>query len=111
MRTFTDDEVNQVLSTGKPYSVVIVKSGPNYADDTALGLNWEHNRRNCGLRDDGVLVVVLRVMDDSDVYGVEVFDATVDDTIALMNGDPAVVAGVLTFEVHPCRGFPGDSLP
>jgi hypothetical protein len=40
-----------------------------------------------------------------------VFTGTVDQTVALMNDDPGVQAGVFTFEVHPCRGFPGDSLP
>ncbi|MGH3563336.1 MAG: hypothetical protein ACRDTN_16525 [Mycobacterium sp.] len=111
MKTFTDDEINALLLTAKPYSIVIVKSGPNFTDDTALALSWEHNRRNFGLRADGRLAVVLRVMDDSDVYGVEVFDATVEDTIAVMNDDPGVQAGVLTYEVHLGRGFPGDSLP
>jgi len=28
-----------------------------------------------------------------------------------LNDDPGVQAGVFTFEVHGCRGFPGDSLP
>jgi hypothetical protein len=36
---------------------------------------------------------------------------TVEETTAIMNDDPGVIAGVLTFEVHPCRGFPGDCLP
>ena len=37
--------------------------------------------------------------------------ATVDDTTAIMNDDPGVAAGVFTYEVHACRGFPGDALP
>jgi hypothetical protein len=28
-----------------------------------------------------------------------------------MDEDPAVKAGVFVYEVHPCRSFPGDSLP
>ncbi len=28
-----------------------------------------------------------------------------------MNDDPGVAAGVFTYQVHPCRGFPGDALP
>ncbi len=28
-----------------------------------------------------------------------------------MGDDPGVQAGVFTFEVHGCLGFPGDSLP
>jgi hypothetical protein len=27
-----------------------------------------------------------------------------------MDGDPAIQAGVLSYEVHPVRGFPGDAL-
>jgi hypothetical protein len=28
-----------------------------------------------------------------------------------MQEDPAVKAGVLIYELHACRGFPGDALP
>ncbi|EUA38058.1 hypothetical protein I549_2760 [Mycobacterium avium subsp. avium 2285 (R)] len=72
---------------------------------------WEHGRRNFGLRDDGVLAVVLPVSDGSDVCGVGVFAATVDETTRIMSEDPGVAAGVFTYEVHACRGFPGDALP
>jgi hypothetical protein len=85
---------------------VCLKQGPNFTDDTAPPVIWEHGRRNFGLRHDRVLAVVLQVTDGSDVC-VGVFNGTV----ALMNDDPGVQAGVFTFEVHGCRGFPGDSLP
>jgi hypothetical protein len=111
MRTFTDEEMGRLLPNAKPYSVVILKQGPNFRDDTAPAIIWEHGRRNFGLRDDGVLAVVLPVTDGSDVCGIGVFAATIDDTTAIMNQDPGVAAGVFTYEVHPCRGFPGDSLP
>ncbi|MGH9207294.1 MAG: hypothetical protein ACRD1G_12145, partial [Acidimicrobiales bacterium] len=61
MKTFTDDEMNQRLSAAKQYSVVILKQGPNFADDTAPAIIWEHGRRNFGLRHEGVLAVVLPV--------------------------------------------------
>jgi len=111
MRTFTDDEMNQLLPTAKGYSVVILKRGPNYLHDTAPATIWEHGRRNFGLRDDGVLAVVLPVADDSDVCGVGVFAATVAEATALMDEDPGVAAGVFSYQVHPCLGFPGDALP
>jgi hypothetical protein len=111
MRTFTDDEMGRLLPNAKSYSVVILKQGPNFGGDAAPAIIWEHGRRNFGLRDDGVLAVVLPVTDGSDVCGVGVFTGTVDQTVALMSDDPGVQAGVFTFEVHPCRGFPGDSLP
>jgi hypothetical protein len=28
----------------------------------------------------------------------------------IMDGDPGVQAGMFTYHVHPCRGFPGDAL-
>ncbi len=30
MKTFTDDEMNALLSTARRYSVVILRAGPNY---------------------------------------------------------------------------------
>lgn len=111
MKTFTDEEMNRLLPTAKGYSVVILKRGPRYSDDTAPAVIWEHGRRSFGLRDDGVLAVVLPVADDSDVCGVGVFAATVEEARALMEADPGVVAGVFSYQVHPCLGFPGDGLP
>ncbi|OBI27312.1 hypothetical protein A5709_05780 [Mycobacterium sp. E1386] len=111
MKTFTDEEMGRLLATTKPYSVVILKQGPRFGEDTTPGTVWEHGRRNFGLRDDGVMPIVLPVTDGSDVCGVAVFAATVDDAAAIMADDPGVASGVFTFEVHPCRGFPGDALP
>ncbi|WP_055404771.1 MULTISPECIES: hypothetical protein [unclassified Mycobacterium] len=111
MKTFTDEEMGRLLATTKEYSVVILKRGPRCGDESSPGLIWEHGRRNFGLRDDGVLAVVLPVADESDVCGIGVFAATVDDTAAIMADDPGVAAGVFTYQVHPCRGFPGDALP
>ncbi|GFG64493.1 hypothetical protein MKUB_19830 [Mycobacterium kubicae] len=111
MKTFTDEEMGRLLPTAKAYSVAILKQGPNFGDDTTPAVVWEHGRRNFGLRDDGVLAVVLPVTDGSDLCGIGVFAATVEETIAIMNADPGVVAGVFTYQVHPCLGFPGDALP
>ena len=111
MKTFTDEEMGRLLPTAKPYSVVILRRGPNFGDESSPGIIWEHGRRNFGLRDDGVLPVVLPVSDESDVCGIGVFAATVEDTTAIMADDPGVAASVFTYEVHACRGFPGDALP
>ena len=34
-----------------------------------------------------------------------------EETKEIMDGDPGVQAGLFVYEVHPCRGFPGDALP
>jgi hypothetical protein len=111
MKTFTDEEMGQLLPTAKPYSVVILTKGPTFHDDATPGIIWEHGRRNFGLRDDGVMPVVLPVTDGSEVCGICVFAAAEDEAASIMNDDPGVAARVFTYEVHACRGFPGDALP
>lgn len=111
MKTFSDEEMGQLLPTAKQYSVVILKRGPRFGDESSAQIIWEHGRRNFGLRDDGVLAVVLPVTDESDGCGIGVFAATVDETAAIMADDPGVAAGVFVYQVHACRGFPGDALP
>jgi hypothetical protein len=76
MKVFTDDEMNALLPRVQPYSVAILKKGPHFADDGSHQAIWEHTRRNFGLRDDGVLAIVLPVADDSDVCGICVCDRT-----------------------------------
>jgi hypothetical protein len=111
VKDFTDDEMTTLLAGVRPYAVVILRPGPRFAEQTSRSVIWEHGRRNFGLRNDGALAIVLPVADGSQVCGVCVFNATVEDTTEVMKADPAIAADVLTFEVHPCVGFPGDSLP
>jgi hypothetical protein len=58
-----------------------------------------------------VLSIVCPVTDDGDVRGIGIFATSVEETRTLMDEDPSIKAGVLVYEVHSCRGFPGDSLP
>ena len=109
--TYVADDVMQAgLATTREYALAILRQGPAYLDEGARAIVWEHGRRNFGLRADGVLNVVCPVLDDSDVCGVGIFDASVADVEAIMAGDPGVQAGVFVYDVHPCRSFPGDAL-
>jgi hypothetical protein len=49
--------------------------------------------------------------DGTNVTGIGIFNASPDATKEIMDGDPGVQAGIFTYEIHPCRGFPGSSLP
>ena len=109
--TYVSDDVMQAgMATTRAYALAILREGPAYHDEGARAIVWEHGRRNFGLRADGVLNVVCPVTDDSDVCGVGIFDATVEEVERIMAGDPGVVAGVFRYDVHPCRSFPGDAL-
>ena len=107
----TDEMMRAGLGQTKPYTLVILKKTPQRAAPGGDKIIWEHGRRNFMLRADKLLAIVCPVRDDSDIAGVSVFNVSTSEAAAIMNDDPAVRAGVLTYEVHECRSFPGDSLP
>ena len=111
MQTITDDYMRQMVAMTKSYTVVILKAGPKRHEPGVDKIIWEHARRNFSLRADGVLAVVCPIADGTDVSGVGLFNASVEETKKIMEGDPAVIAGVMMYEIHPSRSFPGDSLP
>ena len=111
MATITDEMMMQMMTTTKNYTVVILKAGPNTDQPDAKKITWEHGRRNFSLRADGLLSIVCPVLDNSGVKGIGIFNATIEDTKKIMDEDPGVAAGVFVYELHPCRSFPGDSLP
>jgi hypothetical protein len=109
MADITDDDMRAMIGQAKEYTLVILKPGPKRAMEGADRIVWEHGRRNFSLRADGVLSIVCPVRSDA-LAGVGIFDATAEETKAIMDGDPGVQAGVFVYELHSCRGFPGDSL-
>jgi len=109
--TITDELMRQRISATKNYCIVILKAGPKKNEEGAEKIIWEHGRRNFALRADGVLSIVCPISDGSNVSGVGIFNAPVEEVKKIMDEDPAVQAGVLIYETHACRSFPGDSLP
>ncbi len=111
MTTITDEFMQQMRRTTRTYSIMILKAGPKNHEEGADKIIWEHGRRNHELRASGLLSIVCPIADESDVSGVGIFNASVEETKKIMDDDPGVKAGVFVYEVHACRGFPGDSLP
>ena len=111
MTTITDEFMHEMLTKTKSYCIVILKAGPKKNEPGADKILWEHGRRNFVLRAEGILSIVCPIADGSDIAGVGIFNAPVEEVQRLMDDDPGVQAGVFTYELHPCRSFPGDSLP
>lgn len=111
MKSYSDDEMRQGIAAAKSYCVVILRATSKRREPGVDTIIWEHGRRNFGLRADGVMPIVCAVNDGSGLSGVGIFTTPVDETKRIMDEDPGVKAGVFTYEVHPCRGFPGSSLP
>ncbi len=111
MTTITDEYMRQRLATIKDYCIALLKRGPNRNRPDVEKLVWEHGRRNFALQADGLLSIVMPVTDDGDVRGLYIFNVGPEQVREIMDGDPAVQAGVFAYEVHPCVGFPGNCLP
>jgi hypothetical protein len=111
MTTITDEYMRQMISTTKNYSIVILRAGPNRNLSGVEKVIWEHGRRNFSLREDGVLSIVCPISDGSNISGVGIFNANIDDVKKIMDEDPGVREGVFVYEIHACRSFPGDRLP
>jgi hypothetical protein len=111
MTTITDEYMYEMLPKSREYTIVLLKEGPGANQPDVQKIIWEHGRRNFALRADGILSVVCPVTEETGLSGLCIFNTTVDESRKIMNEDPAVQAGIFVYEVHPCRGFPGDRLP
>lgn len=110
MTTITDEELGQLLRTAKPYTVGLLRWGPNRHIDGVEAIRWEHSRRMASLRADGVMSIVCPVGDET-LVGVGILNLAPEQASEIMDGDPCVRAGVFVYELHSCRSFPGDTLP
>jgi len=111
MGGITDSYMRRMLRTTKRYTLVILHRTSKRSEPGADAIVWEHGRRNFELRKDGLLCVVGPVVkDESDVTGLCIFTTSLERTRRIMNEDPAVRAGIFTYEAHLIEGFPGDSL-
>jgi hypothetical protein len=106
----SDEYMHTRLAKTKAYTLVVVKPTAEYDSDRVGPIVWEHVRRNMALQASGVMPIVCPV-GDGQISGIGIFDTDPDETAAIMADDPGVQAGIFTFEVHPCAGFPGDALP
>jgi uncharacterized protein YciI len=108
--TVTDEEIQALAATAKPYSLVLLQWGPERAMDGADAVELEHQRRMVSLRAEGVIAILCPVASDT-LAGVAIMTVSAEEAEAIMAGDPCVKAGMMRCDVHPCHGFPGDAIP
>lgn len=106
----TDDQIQALAATAKPFSLVQLRWAPDRHRDGAAAIELEHQRRMVSLRADGVIAILCPVVSD-DLAGVAIMTEPAERAEELMAADPCVQAEMMTVEVYPCLGFPGDSLP
>ncbi len=106
----TDEQIQQLAATARPYSVAQLRWAPDRHQEGADAIEFEHQRRMVSLRAEGVIAVLCPVLSDT-VAGIAVLTLSADEAGELMAADPCVQAGMMTVEVLPCLGFPGDTIP
>lgn len=110
--TITDAFMREQLGRTREYTLVLLRATEAREQrPDADALVWEHGRRNFELRREGVLAIVGPLQDDGPFAGMGIFTTDPSETAEIMDRDPAVAAGLFTYEVHPVRSFPGDALP
>ena len=107
----SDEVMRQSMTTTRAYTVAILHKGPAYDPPRSDPTIREHGRRNFALRAAGLLSIVCPIRDATTSAGIAIFAADPAEVERILDGDPAIQAGVLTYEVHPARSFPGDCLP
>lgn len=110
MTNITDEYMQGMLATIKPYCMVLLKPAANEATENVQQVLWEHGRRNFGLRADGIISIVAPVTKEADVSGLYIFNTSEEEAAAIMKDDPAIKAGIFDFFTYPLMSFPGDSL-
>ncbi|HLP49823.1 MAG TPA: YciI family protein [Chitinophagales bacterium] len=88
----------------KPYFFVLLKKGPNRTQDslTAAKIQRGHLDNINRLAASGKLNVAGPFLDDGDMRGIFVFDCSTEDSVkTMLDADPAINAGRLSYEIHP----------
>jgi uncharacterized protein YciI len=110
----SDELIRETIATGRPYVLFLYNEGPNRNQPPADAekLQMEHLRYLFRLRAEGRLVLNGPVDDETKLKGIGILDTRdTEEVKRLVEQDPAVKAGRLTFEIHLMFGIPGDSLP
>lgn len=110
MATITDEQIQELASTAKPFSIALLWWGAERHQDGADAIELEHQRRMVSLHADGTIAVLCPGTADT-LAGVAIMTVEPAEAESIMSADPAVQAGMIRIEVHPGMGFPGDSIP
>lgn len=110
----TDEHMREMLGKSRVFTVVLLTMTDKYDLNAAPESEqrktiWNHGRRNFELRASGKMSLVGPLMKPP-FAGMAVFTVSPEETREIMDGDPAVQAGLFHVEIIPWRSFPGDAL-
>jgi uncharacterized protein YciI len=101
------------LATGKPYTLLLLKKGKNYgAPESARIIQAEHLPHLFRLQDEGIMSFSMPItQEEGDLAGIGVYNLIDKEEVKKhVEADPAVQAGLFTYELISCMGLKGDIL-
>ena len=97
----------------KAYFFVLLKAGPHRGQDsvTMAKIQKGHLENINRMASLGKLNVAGPFIDDGDLKGIYIFDSDSEEEVrAMIENDPAIKAGRLTYEIHPWMTEKGTCL-
>ena len=76
--TVTDEQIQDLVATAKPFSVALLSWAPERFQEGADAIELEHQRRMVSLRADGTIAVLCPVLSDT-LAGVAIMTIPADD--------------------------------
>lgn len=96
----------------RPYLLLLLRKGPNYSDpDAGRIIQSEHLPYLFELREKGIVLLSMPVLEDAEVTAIAIYNMTdKDSALHYIEGDPAVRKGIFRYELLSSIGMPGDVL-
>jgi uncharacterized protein YciI len=112
----SDAEIQTAIGNGKAYTLVFFKAGPATPPDDAAAIQkmqWAHLRNLFTLKAEGLATLSGPFTGPAkgDLRGLVIFN-TADEAIvrARLDADPYIQSGLMTYEIQPWFGLPGDGI-
>ncbi len=106
-----DEVMSARLAGSAAYTMVVLLPTDQLVRPRVDPIIWAHGRRNMALVSAGIAPIITPVTSAEGPSGFGIFTTDPDETRSILEGDPGVIAGIFTYEIHPIRGFPGAALP
>ena len=113
MKHIPNKNIENQISKGKRYILVIKKTGPNrdQSEKEAEEIQEDHQKYLFTLKEKGILLINGPVLDDPGIKGIGIYNsADKKEVMELALQDPAVKAGRLVAEVYEWFSIPGATL-
>lgn len=100
------------LANRMPYTLLVLYKGENYASPgTQKVIQSEHLPYLFDLREKGIVLLAMPVMDEGSLAAIAVYSSTDKEAVrGYIENDPAVMKGIFTYQLLSAMGIKGDGL-